>query len=938
VPPDTNYCVPGSGIFAAGGINIKSAVAPGSRAFSGRGGTYMESSRLSRTEIAVIVGIGLAAMIVPKLLSLYVDWLWFSGLQFKGIFEKEVTAQTISSLAGFAAGFVITYISIAFALGATKGRAVNLPAAWDTQLVRRIVDNLDKLKLIMPAMFGLIVAVLFHDSWFDFLSYFNAVPFGHSDPIFHKDVSFYLFAIPVFDIIGGTVLSLLVISFLLVAGIYLARGTVSVRRNGVAMEKVPSIHLTVLGALLFWILAFNAYIQMHEIIYSSHGHVAGATYADVHAMIPFLKVQLMAAIIAGLLVLSNLLLKKRWLVVGTIGAYVVLTFLGGLVYPSLLQKFLVAPSELEMETPYIRYNIAATRKAFDLNRVEEKDISGDMALSNADIERNKATIDNIRLWERRPLLDTFGQVQEIRTYYQFVSIDNDRYMIDGRYRQTLLSPRELSTESIPTRNWINEVLTFTHGYGLTLGLSNEITPDGLPVMMIKDIPPGSTAKGLQVKRPEIYYGELASDYVIVDTKAKEFNYPSEDGNVYDTYAGKGGLRVGSDLRKLIFAEYFGSLKLFLSRYVTPQSKIMFKRNITKRVQAVMPFLVLDRDPYMVISKDGELFWIYDAYTESSRFPYSQPFSGINYIRNSVKVTINAYDGSMKFYIADEDDPIIRTISRIFPGILKPISDMPPDLRKHIRYPKDIFSIQTAVYTTYHMRDPQTFYNREDEWEIPVMGGRSEHAQMDPYYTIMKLPGEKSEEYILMLPFTPKEKDNLSAWMAARCDGGDYGKLIVYRFPKDRLVYGPQQIVARINQEPEISQQLSLWNQRGSDVRQGTLFVIPVENSLIYVQPLYIRAETGKIPELKRVIVAYEDRIAMDTTLDGALASIFGQSTMEKVEALVRPAPSAVPEVNLPSRAVEHFERAMEAQRRGDWPLYGEEIQKLGDILRRMNRK
>jgi len=894
-------------------------------------------SRLSRTEIAVIIAIGLIAMFLPKIFSLYVDWLWFSGLQFREIFVTKVVAQAIISLAGFAVGFVIPYISIAFAIRVTKNRVVPLSAAWDTPPVRSILEHLGKLKFVMPALFGFIFALLFYENWFTFLSWLYAAPFGHSDPLFHKDVSFYLFTLPVFDIISDTALLLLGVSFVTAGALYLLRGAVFVDRNRVAMERVPSVHLSVIGALVFGVLAFNAYINMHEILYSSHGHVAGATYADVHAVIPFLKVKIIAAVVAGILVLGNIFLRKKWLVVGTVGAYVLLSFVGGSVYPSILQKFVVAPSELEMETPYIRYNIAATRKAFDLNKVEEKDISGDMTLSDADIDHNRATIDNIRLWDRKPLLDTFSQVQEIRTYYQFVSIDNDRYMIDGKYRQTLLSPRELSTESIPTRNWINEVLTFTHGYGVTLGPVNQVTPEGLPVLMIKDIPPVSTAKSLQVKRPEIYFGELASDYAIVDTKAKEFNYPSGDKNVYDTYAGKGGVRIGSYLKKLIFAEYFGSLKIFLSSYVTPDSRIMFRRNITKRVQAVMPFLVFDGDPYMVISKDGGLFWIYDAYTVSNRFPYSQPFSGINYIRNSVKVAINAYDGSMNFYIADENDPIIRTISNIFPGILKPLSDMPPDLRRHVRYPKDIFSIQSAVYTTYHMQDPQTFYNKEDQWEIPVMGRQGDQTQMEPYYTIMKLPEEKKEEFILMLPFNPKKKDNLSAWMAARCDGDNYGKLIVYRFPKDRLVYGPKQIVARINQETSISEQVSLWNQRGSQVIQGTLLIIPIENSLVYVQPLYLRAETGKIPELKRVIVAYKNRIAMDDTLDGALAKIFGQSTMTEVEAPVSATQAAAPQVDLPAQAKEHFERAMKAQREGDWALYGEEIQKLGKIIDRMKK-
>jgi uncharacterized membrane protein (UPF0182 family) len=893
--------------------------------------------RLSRTKIIIIIAIGLAVLLLPKILTLYVDWLWFGSLQLRELFVRKVAAQALFALGGFASGFAIPYISIALAMRFTRNRVVPLASAWDTPLIRTMLDHLGKLKCIIPALFGLMAGLLFSENWFTFLSYFNAASFGHSDPIFHEDASFYLFSLPVFEIISSTVLLLLGVSLVLAAALYLLRGAVFVDRRRVAVERNPSVHLSVLGALIFFVFAFNAYIGMHEILCSSHGHVAGATYTDVHALIPFLKVKMIAAVVAAVLVLSDIFLSRRLLVAGTVGAYIALSFIGGYVYPSLLQKFVVAPSELVKETPYLQYNIAATRKAFGLDTVEERDISGDMTLTSDDIERNSATIDNIRLWDHKPLLDTFSQVQEIRTYYQFVSVDNDRYMIDGQYRQTLLSPRELSSESIPTRNWINEVLTFTHGYGLTLGPVNQVTPEGLPVLMIKDIPPMSTAKSLQVKRPEIYYGELASDYVIVGTKAKEFNYPSGDENVYDNYAGKGGVRIGSALKKMLFAEYFGSMKIFLSSYITPDSRILFRRNITARVRAVMPFLVLDRDPYMVISEDGRLFWICDAYTVSSRFPYSQSFSGINYIRNSVKVTIDAYDGSMKFYIADKNDPIIRTISNIFPGILRPLSEMPPDLRRHIRYPEDIFRVQTAVYTTYHMQDPQTFYNKEDQWEIPVMGGAGTQEQMEPYYTIMKLPEEKKEEFILMLPFTPKKKDNLSAWMAARSDGEYYGKLVVYRFPKDRLVYGPKQIVARINQETEISQQVSLWNQRGSQVIQGTLLIIPIENSLVYVQPLYLRAESGKIPELKRVIVAYENRIAMDETLDGALASIFGQSGLTEVRAPAATGPVAAPEANLPAQAREHFDRAIKAQREGDWALYGEEIRKLGEVIGRMSK-
>jgi len=475
---------------------------------------------------------------------------------------------------------------------------------------------------------------------------------------------------------------------------------------------------------------------------------------------------------------------------------------------------------------------------------------------------------------------------------------------------------------------------------LTLGPVNQVTPEGLPVLIIQDIPPVSAATNIKVSRPEIYYGKLSSKYVIVNTKSKEFDYPSGEQNVFTKYAGKNGIAIDSFFRKIAFSAYFGSLKLFLSNDITPESKILFHRNILERVNKVMPFLMFDSDPYMVVSDDGQLFWIYDAYTVSSKFPYSQPIGNrLNYIRNAVKVTVNAYDGSMHFYIADREDPIIRTIDKTFPGTLRPLSEMPADLKRHIRYPLDIFDIQTVMYSTYHMEEPQIFYNKEDQWEIPVMGADKNAEPMESYYTIMRLPEEKKEEFILMRPFNPQKKDNLSAWMVARSDGEYYGNLLVYRFPKDRLVYGPKQIVARINQDTEISRQISLWDQRGSQVIQGTLLVIPIENSLIYVQPLYLRAETGKIPELKRVIVAYENRIAMEETLDAALSRIFGDVRVsgETAPAEAVRIPAVREETGLAAAAREHFDRAMRAQREGNWALYGEEIRKLGEVIRKMQK-
>ncbi|MBU4348313.1 UPF0182 family protein, partial [Patescibacteria group bacterium] len=556
----------------------------------------------------------------------------------------------------------------------------------------------------------------------------------------------------------------------------------------------------------------------------------------------------------------------------------------------------------------------------------------------SDINNNSSTIKNVRLWDREPLLDTFGQLQEIRTYYDFVSIDNDRYNLNGDYRQVLLSPRELNSASLPQRSFINERLTFTHGFGLTLSPVNEVTPEGLPVLFLKDLPPSSSIKSLTVNSPEIYYGELTNDWVVVNTKAEEFNYPSGEKNVFENYEGQGGVEIKSIFRKALFALKFKSLKILLSTDITNDSRIMYHRNIEERVRKVLPFLSLDNDPYIVITKEGTLKWIYDAYTTSNRYPYaeqmkdtfsSMPGQRLNYIRNSVKVVIDAYDGKMSFYIADENDPIIKTYAKIFKDSFLPLEQMDEDLRAHIRYPEDLFIYQTTLYTVYHMDEAQIFYNKEDQWQIPIITSK---GQADPMmrHMIMKLPGEKQEEFILMIPFTPRGKDNLSAWMVARNDGEFYGQLMVYRFPKQKLVFGPKQITNRINQDTEISQQISLWDQRGSEVIRGNLLVIPIEESLIYIQPIYLRAEGGKIPELKRVIVAYENRIAMEETLDSALEKVFsGQITSSPT---VVPTESPVSQ-DLIKQAKHHFDRAMSAQRLGDWALYGEEIRKLEEIFR-----
>ena len=836
---------------------------------------------------------------------------------------------------------------------------------------RRINAFALPVSLILGFFTGLVGA----SGWETALKYFNATPFGSQDPIFGRDISFYFFDLPFVQFLVGLGFWLIIASLVAATANYILRGATVLNLKSLFMEKAAKTHLSILVALFFVLTAFKIYaVRIPSLLYSATGQFTGASFTDIHAVLPFLKILIFVAVIAAILVIINIFRSNNRLIVLALGSYILVSILGGWIYPTILQKFIVSPNELVKETPYIKHNIEATQKAFALDKIVERDLTGETLLTMTDINNNRSTIKNVRLWDREPLLDTFGQLQEIRTYYDFVSIDNDRYHLNNDYRQILLSPRELNSASLPQRTFINERLTFTHGFGLTLSPVNEVTPEGLPVLFVKDLPPSSSVKSLSVNRPEIYYGELANNWVAVNTKAKEFNYPSGEENVFTAYEGSGGVRVESIFRKALFALRFGSLKILLSNDITTESRIMYYRNIKERVKRALPFLRLDNDPYIVITKKGELKWIQDAYTTSDRYPYAElvqdafnplpgqqtslPGNRLNYIRNSVKVVIDAYDGKMTFYIADKEDPIIQTYAKIFSakGPLRrnlpaggeasgkdtfiPLDEMDEDLRAHIRYPEDLFAYQTKLYMVYHMDEPQIFYNKEDQWQIPViMSGQ----QTDPMvrHMIMKLPGEKQEEYILMIPFTPRGKDNLSAWMVARNDKEFYGQLVAYRFPKQKLVFGPKQITNRINQDADISRQISLWDQRGSEVVRGNLLVIPIEESLIYVQPIYLRAEGGKIPELKRVIVAYENRIAMEETLDLALATVFGGRIVpdKKTDGIIPTDTTIHPAINgvnqnLIQQARDYLNRALEAQRRGDWTLYGEEIRKLEDLLKK----
>ena len=894
---------------------------------------------------ALIIIIGAAIFFVlPVTLDFAADWLWFGEVGYQQVYSTEIGARALIAIVMFAAAIAWLAINARLALASMSLAPMSFTTRDGFTVSLPTRDQVRPLVMILAAIASFLVASLASSQWMTLLAWWNQVPFGKADPVLGHDAAFYVFTLPALELARGIDLALVLMAAAGVAGLYFVSGQIVLTPFGLRIDDRPRRHLAWLAAALFLVLAFGAWISRLQEIVSPSGLIQGASYADVHGRMPAALVLALAAIVSAALSAATALTGSIRHVITGAAIYAVV-LLGGEGYASLLQRFAVTPNEQVRETPFMEYNIAATREAFALDRVEERELQGEASLSRQDIENNRATLDNVRLWDHQPLLETFGQIQEFRPYYDFISVDNDRYLINGQNRQVMLSAREMNSAALQTRTWVNERLVFTHGHGLTLGPVNQVTSDGFPVLFVRDLPPVTTVD-LQITEPSIYFGELANDYVIVRTGAPEFDYPKGEDNAFSQYAGTGGVQLGSFWRKLLFAARFRDYQILLNTGITSESRFMFDRQIRRRVSKIAPFLVLDDDPYPVVS-DGRIFWIQDAYTTTSRYPYSTAAAGVNYIRNSVKVVIDAYQGSVTFYSAETADPLVQTLAKIFPTLLKPLSEMPADLRRHVRYPEGIFAIQSSVFATYHMTNPAVFYNKEDQWEAPAVDSSGESQRMAPYYTMMKLPGERDAEFIQMLPFTPRRRDNLASWMVARSDGEHYGKLQVFQFPKQTLVFGPQQVVARINQDQVISPQITLWNQQGSQVIQGTLMVIPIEGSLIYVRPLYLRAQTGRIPELTRVIVAYQNRIVMEPTLDLALARLFGQAdrtqpakpeTTGATPAAGAAAPSSPSWERVAADARDAYRRAIEAQRAGDWAKYGEEIKRLGELLERLKQQ
>ncbi len=886
-------------------------------------------------KIVLIVAIALVLFIALNISKgIYTEWLWFNSLGYSSVYSTILkTKVLIFFLAAIIFGVLfLGSLTLATHL-APEIKAAFLPLAIVSRLQRML-----KLSTILGTVFlSIIFGLVAQDNWQVVLRFFNGQAFGITDPVFHKEISFYVFSLPFSHMLRGWLLGALIITLIGSASVYLLSYTTQRLRFDFAKPVLAHI-----GGLVIAILCLSAWgywLGIWELVFSPQGYVFGASYADIHAKLPAQWILLAVVLICIVLFVVSILRRKpRWFLYG-IGGWIVTAIIVGGIFPSIVQRFQVEPNELARERPYIEYNIQSTREAFALDRIEEQSFPAEEMPTRQDITQNEATINNIRLWDTRPLKDTYNQLQAFRLYYDFHDVDVDRYTIDGNYQQVMLSARELSAEKLPeqAQTWVNRKLQFTHGYGIALSSVNEVTAQGLPVLRVQDIPP---VGDFNIELPQIYFGEKTNDYVLVKTKTQEFDYPMGDENVYGHYQGKGGVSIDSFIRRIVYAWQLGDLNILISGELSPESRILYYRNIRERVNHLAPFLELDSDPYLVVM-DGRLFWIQDAYTTSNRYPYSEPLKGgLNYIRNSVKAVIDAYDGSVTFYITDPEDALIRTYQVIFPNLFVSADQMPDSLRVHLRYPEDMFNIQALVYQSYHMRDARVFYNKEDLWAVPREVYFGSEQPMEPYYVIMRLPGEEKEEFLLMLPFTPKDKNNAISWLAARCDGENYGKLLAYYFPKERLVFGPSQIENRIGQDTVITEQLALWGRGGSRVIRGNLLLIPLGKSILYVEPVFLQAETGGLPELKRVIVIAGDKIAMEPTLEESIDAIFGieaPPTEPVIEPPVEPGePVATDDIaSLIEEAQQHYDKAQQYLQAGDWTGYGNELDALKVVLDRL---
>jgi len=842
----------------------------------------------------IIVGATIITLFVALnvLRGIYTNWLWFDNLGHLDIYTKILSTRIWLFLAGFAVA--ITVIGLNFLLAYRSSKAgpsySSASSLALTQIYRVMKLGLVLASLIVSVIFATVVS----GRWESILLFLNRSPFGQAEPILNTDASFYILTLPVLHLIQGWVLGLCIVIILGVFAIYFIN--YGIKGTTLSLNSQLISHLSGVGGVGLLAFALGHYLDIYELLFSTQGAAFGASYTDITAKQPGLYVLTFLAGLGGLLLIissinSGLRFRLR-IIVATISFWLVASILVGFIFPSAVQRFIVSPNELKHEKPYIENSIEWTRIGYGLNNITDANYEYQPQLTKSHLDDNPETINNLRLWDPKPARDVYNQVQHLRLYYEFEDVDIDRYIIDGEYRQVILSARELSPEELPeeAQRWVPRTLQYTHGYGAVVSPVTEFTAEGQPEFFLQDIPPTGP---ITLDKPQIYYGEKTDGYVIVNTSEKEFDHPATAADVsgspkFIQYDGKGGVELTSIIKKIAYAWELGDFNILISGQITEESRIQYRREIQDRIQTIAPFLMLDNDPYLVIS-DGALHWIQDAYTITNKLPYSTRFENkFNYIRNSVKVVVDTYDGSVRFFVADSDDILIKTYQEIFPDMFKSLDTMPENLRSHIRYPEGLFSIQSEMYLQYHMTDPTVFYTKEDQWSIPIEVTFGQPSQVNPYYIIMKLPrlpGETEEEYqarpaefMQILPFTPSNKPNLVAWLASRSDAAHYGELVAFNFPRDRQVFGPSQIEARIDNDTYISQQFTLWGQAGSTVIRGNLLTVPLGDSLLYIEPVYLQAENLNLPELKQVILATSTQVVMRPTLSEAIDALLPEDT------------------------------------------------------------
>ncbi len=926
-------------------------------------------------------GLSFVVMVIVVILVLLIgcagfltNWMWFDSLGYEKVFWTKFLSQLEIGVPVFLAAMLLVRI---YLKSLKKHYFIEVES-------HEIPDEkrLNKISWGMSVVFGLLVGLTAGAStWMDFRQFANATSFGLKDPLFHLDISFYVFKLAFLtkanNIVLGIVVGVVIIT-LLYYGILITvrtpdmfewepeepedpetsgenaipftrkyRKKPSEKRtldlnndNMIQLLHIASGKLTLLGIVFYLMVAMDFLMRQFDLLHVHTGAVYGAGFTDVNVKLWVYRLIMVLSVVGAVTLCHHMHRKEPKKLVRIPIAIVAVGLLGGVVSFA-VQNLLVSPDEINKESKYLERNISYTRHAYGLDNIKVEEFPAEQNLNQQAIRDNSQTITNIRINDYEPVQDFYNQTQSIRQYYDFNDVDIDRYNIDGEQTQTYLAAREINESKISS-TWINRHLKYTHGYGAAVSRVDAVTASGQPDIIVKNIPPESEAKDIDITRPEIYFGELTNDYVIVNTDEQEFDYPNGNENSYSTYKGKAGIKLNL-LNRILFSVREGSMKLLVSSNVNSDSRIIINRNIKDRVEKLMPYLSYEKDPYMTVV-NGKLYWIVDAYTTSSYYPYSEPYSGevgsTNYIRNSVKVVVDAYNGDTTFYVVDQDDPVARTYQKIYPTLFKDVKEMPEGIRKHIRYPNSLLKIQAGVYTKYHMDQVKVFYQDEDLWDIAHQIYGTEEKEMDPSYFIFELPDEKKAEFINMIPFTPKSKQNMTAIMMARNDGNRYGQLLVYKFPKNKTVYGPMQIEAQIDQNTEISKEFSLWNSSGSKYRRGDLFVIPINNSIMYVEPVYLEASNQAIPEMKRVIVAYGDKIAYESTLEDALADLFGEDENggQSQSASASSGKNNSGKSNtkeLIQKANEAYENAVNAQKSGNWKKYGDYLDELEKYLNQL---